>query len=426
MSQKYYKCGQITCSVNYSVEYPTELREISRRHKAASNKRTPLELRPFAVPKPLSPRHVPNGKFLLCTFFFCLPLVIPSFYISEVFNFSYGTLSMSLQPPRRRNGRPQACEPCRKRKIACDHTLPVCQRCKRRKTASACAYLAAPMTQKPDVEPELPNLSSLPALDIASPALTRASIHSGSSPPNAASHAILTNSSVFFGPTSFSAVFHENQENLGPVQNGDVVSATDSALEQKTGVENDALDAHLVGLGRKVLSRLPDQQTCNLLLERHVHQNDNDGWFKPATQYCSDTLWSTYGTYLIGSKSTTEIETVSRILCQNARTNLQEPDDPQEWLDSFTGPNLRWEALGLLLSACCYGAMSSPESESFTGQDGRRRENKQFVRETKECISICVTLCSHTDFVNPIMVALLYNNNLLLSVLGVGGDTSKL
>lgn len=333
---------------------------------------------------------------------------------------------MALQSPRRRNGRPQACEPCRKRKIACDHTLPVCQRCKRRKTTSACIYLAAPMTQKPEVDQELPNLSSLPALDIASPGLRRSSINSGSSPPKAVAHAILTNSSVFFGPTSFSAVFHENQEDFGSaLDSGNDTVTTDSAPRRKVGVDSYALDAHLVRLGAKVLSRLPDQHTCNLLLERHVCQNDNDGWFKPATQYCSDMLWSTYGRYLIGPKIMTETETVSRMLCQNARTNLQEPDDTKEWLDSFTGPNLRWEALGLLLSACCYGAMASPESDLFTGQDGRPRDKKQFVQETKECISICVTLCSHADFVNPIMVTLLYNNSILLSVLGVGGDTSK-
>lgn len=29
--------------------------------------------------------------------------------------------------PRRRNGKQQACEPCRKAKIACDHSLPVCE-----------------------------------------------------------------------------------------------------------------------------------------------------------------------------------------------------------------------------------------------------------------------------------------------------------
>jgi hypothetical protein len=331
---------------------------------------------------------------------------------------------MSLELPRRRNGRPQACEPCRKRKIACDHALPVCQRCKRRKTTSACIYLAAPMTQKPEVEQELPSISSLPALDIASPRLRRLSIPAGSTAAKVMAPTGITSSSVFFGPTSFSAVFHED---LGPaLHSGEGAVATEDSLQHKAEVENSALDIHLVRLGTKVLSRLPDQQTCNLLLRHHLHTNDNDGWFKPATQYISDTLWSTYGRHLAGSNGMTEIETVARILCKNARTNLQEPDDPKEWLDSFSGHNLRWEALGLLLKSCCYGALASPEIETFTCHDGQRKERKDFVREMQECVSICVTLCSHTEFVNPVMVALFYNNCMLLSILDVGGDTSKL
>lgn len=49
--------------------------------------------------------------------------------------------------PRRRNGKQQACEPCRKAKIACDHSLPVCERCRRRKVSDRCVYVDAPMTK---------------------------------------------------------------------------------------------------------------------------------------------------------------------------------------------------------------------------------------------------------------------------------------
>lgn len=292
----------------------------------------------------------------------------------------------------------------------------------------ACVYLVAPMTRKAEVDQELPS-SSLPALDIVSPRLRRLSIPGASRGGKVAVHTGLNDSSVFFGPTSFSAVFHENEEDLGPAPNsGEGVVTTEDSLQHKAEIENVALDVHLVRLGTKVLSRLPDRQTCNYLLQRHLHTNKNDGWFKPATQYISDTMWSIYGRHLIGSRSMTEIETVARILCQNARTNLQEPasDNPKEWLDSFSGQNLRWEALGLLLKSCCYGALASPDSETFASKDGRRMEKKQLVREMQECVSICVTLCSHTEFVNPVMVALFYNNCLLLSTLGPGGDTSKL
>lgn len=40
-----------------------------------------------------------------------------------------------------------ACEPCRKAKVSCDHTLPNCARCRRRGITSKCVYLAAPMTR---------------------------------------------------------------------------------------------------------------------------------------------------------------------------------------------------------------------------------------------------------------------------------------
>jgi hypothetical protein len=293
---------------------------------------------------------------------------------------------------------------------------------------AACVYLAAPMTQKAEVDQELPSPSP-PALDIVPPRLRRLSIPGASTGAKVAVRTGLNDSSVFFGPTSFSAVFHENEEDLGPAPNSrEGVMTTEDSLQYKAEIENVALDVHLVRLGMKVLSRLPDQQTCNHLLQRHLCTNNIDGWFKPATQYISDTMWSIYGRHLIGSRSTTEIETVARILCQNARTNLQEPanDNPKEWLDSFSGQNLRWEALGLLLKSCCYGALASPDRDTFTGRDGRRVERKQFMREMQEYVSICVTLCSHTEFVNPVMVALFYNNCLLLSILGPGGDTSKL
>jgi len=47
----------------------------------------------------------------------------------------------------RRNGKKQACEPCRKGKLACDHGSPFCGRCVRRKTTERCIYHPAPMTK---------------------------------------------------------------------------------------------------------------------------------------------------------------------------------------------------------------------------------------------------------------------------------------
>lgn len=291
------------------------------------------------------------------------------------------------------------------------------------------------MTQKPAAGPEeepeqeiqIPSISALPALDItSSPVLTKQSMQSVITPGRIAGGALLANSRVFFGPTSFSAVFHEE---LGTSFHA---SAEAIGLEDATrlnlGPENDPLDTHFVRLGTKALRRLPDQQTCNLLLARYLHANDNDGWFKPATQQCADLLYSMYGKGLSGSRTVADCEHVATILCHTGRTTLQEPNDPddsREWVSSFSGANLRWEALGMVLSSCCYGALASPDGDVFAQGDGQRKDRMQFVHELKESISICVTLCSHTDFVNLVMVSLLHSNCHLVSVLNSGGDTSK-
>lgn len=48
----------------------------------------------------------------------------------------------------RRNGTAPSCEPCRKRKIRCDHQRPVCGRCHRRGLSVQCFYHPAPLTRR--------------------------------------------------------------------------------------------------------------------------------------------------------------------------------------------------------------------------------------------------------------------------------------
>jgi hypothetical protein len=61
---------------------------------------------------------------------------------------------------RRPNGRLQACEPCRKRKVACDHTHPVCRRCQAGKKATQCEYIVDTRT----VTASLPRARSPPTV----------------------------------------------------------------------------------------------------------------------------------------------------------------------------------------------------------------------------------------------------------------------
>lgn len=154
----------------------------------------------------------------------------------------------------RRNGKEKACEPCRKGKLACDHSVPVCSRCIRRKITSKCVYHPAPMTKARESQ-----ASTSSSLGEPIPSLSPSTIIQGKSPaqrlhsnslPSKSGHNLnqdpgipkgsdarpsidtdtgerIVNSSPsytwnhdakprrparYYGPTSFSAVFTEGVE----------------------------------------------------------------------------------------------------------------------------------------------------------------------------------------------------------------------
>jgi hypothetical protein len=147
----------------------------------------------------------------------------------------------------RRNGKRQACEPCRKGKLACDHGSPFCGRCVRRKTTKKCLYHPAPMTKAraPMVLSDLHITSDTACSNGSCPSLPSASNQAPLTSPNAASElapypgpnpeggkagsltavaikrprnsneswkdAVYPQSARYYGPTSFSAVFLEHQ-----------------------------------------------------------------------------------------------------------------------------------------------------------------------------------------------------------------------
>lgn len=58
----------------------------------------------------------------------------------------------------------------------------------------------------------------------------------------------------------------------------------------------------------------------------------------------------------------------------------------------------------------------------FSSKDSIRRSREQFILEMKSSAQFCIQLCNETDLVNPLLITLLYNYNLLVSVMM--GDTS--
>lgn len=82
----------------------------------------------------------------------------------------------------------------------------------------------------------------------------------------------------------------------------------------------------------------------------------------------------------------------------------------------FTGPNLRWEALGLVMSLAASCAQRSPSNYSlFVHGKGNRVNKDELVKDMIHATNDCITLCQVHGAVNDIVVWLLYNNMLLQS-----------
>ena len=213
---------------------------------------------------------------------------------------------------RRRNGKQHACEPCRKAKIACDHSLPCCERCKRRKVTEKCVYLAAPMTRpagsgtappgsetgRKEQRHPLPTPSVSAAPSIASPPLSETHVSKEVRSP--VSDGPFIKSGGFFGPTNFSAVFLENRDNLVS-GNEEMHISNDSedppppstSLQSQTFLMLAGSGCECnprVELGAKVLMALPDKNTCNFLLEWYYEKCHECVFFKHTIVSCAKSL----------------------------------------------------------------------------------------------------------------------------------------
>ncbi|KAF7561636.1 hypothetical protein G7046_g2528 [Stylonectria norvegica] len=312
-------------------------------------------------------------------------------------------------PLRRRNGRPQACEPCRNRKVACDHSVPICQRCRRGKDPDACVYLfeggsggargrgsaasslSAQRTPNTSTSTELPGSLSVDGTRVVTP-------KSGSG---------------YLGATSFSAVLQETQARLM----GDQASAMVLLDHTTTSSSSDPL--RLNGMDQEtcvmILRSIPSKFDSYKLFRSHI--NPNDGWCRLAGELLLDSLWANFGCHYFGDGQgqcgLMSLAALAERISENTGTPLSEHHlDPSEWLQSFSGPQLRWEALGVLFTYWAFGCLSSAEEP---GHGDKPQDRRDLYRIYKERAWACAELVRKTSSGNTLLLYLLYKHSLYAS-----------
>jgi hypothetical protein len=336
-------------------------------------------------------------------------------------NSSATTVPPSHPQPRRRKRKDQACEPCRKAKTRCDHTVPICLRCQRKGAAARCIYLSSDSNTRDSTS----HTSSLDGqIDHRD---SNDSAENATASPIAGRAPRFAQSTAFFGPTSFSATFLEHGNNfvaeVGITGDPGNVLSPNSTTPTSVNVYKQTLR---LSLGVKSLSQFPTQATCEKLMETYTAKGIEYAFHQPTILYCMKSFWATFGHSLKHPGKVEKLQDIAQLLTRNSSQPLEDAEDGRAWLSSMSGQRFRWEMLGILFCVLGWVAakLKSKEQEGFfETQSGNRSDRFGFALEMLECAEACLDICSDLDVGNILMVSLLWKTNTLESL--ITGDTCK-
>ncbi|KAE8401934.1 hypothetical protein BDV37DRAFT_167924 [Aspergillus pseudonomiae] len=331
---------------------------------------------------------------------------------------------------RRRNGKPASCEPCRKEKVRCDHRLPVCSRCQKKRRTASCFYHPAPLTQRSknitvkDILSGAGRTHSLPPSTSeqddsgsrplrAGPASTPISTFSNTEDDGL--NMLITSRSLptgYLGPTSFVAALEEDHELVS--------SPSDRQLQDDAGTAFPSeLPLYWIQRTAEILRCLQDFPTIKQLVCEYY------GLSKAAVipSLVLNALPSIQVTIEEAQLHKSPPEQVARVL-QNTKHMLpiSSTTTGSHFHELFTGSNLRLEILGVLYAIAGRLSIFGLAHDRFprlNGMAARERFSRKMLAASDAVLQICQIIAP----VNDLTIWMLYEILLLSKV--ADGDTSS-
>ncbi|KAI0460604.1 hypothetical protein F5B21DRAFT_510811 [Xylaria acuta] len=309
---------------------------------------------------------------------------------------------------RRPNGRPQACEPCRKRKVACDHTQPICSRCRKRRQTDDCVYLVSAQPKTPPVtrrQPPSPPVSS------ASSVIHRPAAADASETMDTRSTDPRPMASGYLGFTSFSAVYEETQISLSRLQGGHATPSDSGDWSQETpSPDQFTLSARTRDTCLFVLQNVPEPSRGKICLRG----SPCEAWYYYFLDRVLVSFYEAFGHYFGPQRSDKSLEELAVVFSRNTTLPFSDEDDitPSKWIAQFSGQHTRWETLGLLFGFWDFSVNSITIKKSLT-QDEYGRPSQV----TKKCVDYCVDLCHQFSTTNSMLLLLSYRRLIIETVL---------
>lgn len=206
----------------------------------------------------------------------------------------------------------------------------------------------------------------------------------------------------YLGPTSYSAVLteHRNDIPFEPEEN------TDSS---GLAVDPDRLQSGVDVL--RFLYNLTDRET---LIENFYMRT----WGTIVPRMVMDeTLRSVRSIFeSFPTDPTTQLQELSNQIFQNTSRPMRTHKSMtiQEYCASFTGRNLRWEALGSIFTLCGMQLVITPDNDPDTiqGSDDPRGKDR-LLQQITVISTICLSFCDQASSANELLAILQFNDTML-------------
>lgn len=299
-------------------------------------------------------------------------------------------------------------QPCRKRKVACDHTHPICNRCRKRRQTDECVYLVLGQPRTPPTPHRLPpSPASSAALVVPQPGAADASDSAKSRSTEPAQMA-----NGYLGFTSFSAVYEETQISLSRLQGSRATPSDSGERSRETSAPDQfALDARTRDACLFVLQNVPEIENGTGFYCGTQH----DSWYNYFLNRVLSSFYKTFGHYFGPGRTEKSLEDLAIILCKNTTLPFSDEEDitPEQWIAQFSGPYTRWETLGLFFG------FSKFNMKSVAIGDGPSRDDHYGppCSFAKNCVDFCVDLCNEFSPPNSMLLFLSYKRLQLETIL---------
>ncbi|KAK9799182.1 putative Transcription factor domain-containing protein [Seiridium cardinale] len=216
---------------------------------------------------------------------------------------------------------------------------------------------------------------------------------------------------AYIGDNTFKSIFKENLGSLGIV-----TSDLDSSEQQ-----SDPVAAESIVQGCRLLSFLKDRHLVNAFVTQwfDVCEGSDDVALEGIVKVWLRKMWLCHGEVL-EQQDPDKLHRLSELLWRNSQTQLVFDGNTtaEEWADLATGPNLRWEVIGIIAGIIGICATYCDSSHSIFKEHNVVRLT--LAKQVHAISSACVSFSRKCNTLNDLFVWLLIEDAVCNSILKGG------